>query len=90
MIFFYSEQEGQIVLLLNETATTSESSGNACLMLVQECDLPFVSLSTPNSLNSWKLDELTVHIILITFMDMLGICHQLMEILHAFSMISII
>ncbi|KAL3519652.1 hypothetical protein ACH5RR_017801 [Cinchona calisaya] len=51
-------KEGQLVLLLNESATTSESSGNAYLMIVQACDLPFVLLSKSTGLNSWKLDEL--------------------------------
>ncbi|XP_060191853.1 anaphase-promoting complex subunit 4 [Lycium barbarum] len=51
-------KEGQIVLLLNETATTSESSGNAYMMILQAGELPFVSLSRSNALNSWKLHEL--------------------------------
>nr|XP_016445990.1 PREDICTED: anaphase-promoting complex subunit 4-like isoform X1 [Nicotiana tabacum] len=51
-------KEGQIVLLLDETATTSESSGNAYMMILQAGDLPFVSLSKSNTLNSWKLHEL--------------------------------
>lgn len=51
-------KESQIVLLLNETATTSESSGNAYMMILQAGDLPFVSLSRSTSANSWKLHEL--------------------------------
>ncbi|KAG5622681.1 hypothetical protein H5410_007899 [Solanum commersonii] len=51
-------KEGQIVLLLNETATTSESSGNAFMMILQAGDLSFVSLSRSTSPNSWKLHEL--------------------------------
>lgn len=57
---FYSKQEGQIILLLNEMAATSESSGNACMMLIQVGDLPFVSISRLSNLASWKLDEITV------------------------------
>ncbi|KAK3013402.1 hypothetical protein RJ639_009463, partial [Escallonia herrerae] len=51
-------KESQIVLLLNETSTTSESSGNACMMIVQGNDLPFVSLARSTSLSCWKLHEL--------------------------------
>ncbi|KAK9267431.1 hypothetical protein L1049_009857 [Liquidambar formosana] len=51
-------KESQIVLLLNETTTTSESSGNAHMMIVQASDLPFVSVSRSASLNHWKLHEL--------------------------------
>ncbi|XP_055803934.1 anaphase-promoting complex subunit 4 [Solanum dulcamara] len=51
-------KEGQIVLLLNENATTSESSGNAYMMILQAGDLPFVSPSRSTTPNSWKLHEL--------------------------------
>ncbi|XP_059659639.1 anaphase-promoting complex subunit 4 [Cornus florida] len=54
-------KESQIVLLLNETTTTSESSGNAYMMLVQASDLPFVSVSRSNSQNYWNLHELKDH-----------------------------
>ncbi|KAI5656969.1 hypothetical protein M9H77_25762 [Catharanthus roseus] len=52
-------KEGQIILLLNEMVATSESSGNACMMLIQVGDLPFVSISRLSNLASWKLDEIT-------------------------------
>ncbi|KAA8515340.1 hypothetical protein F0562_018430 [Nyssa sinensis] len=51
-------KESQIVLLLNETITTSESSGNACMMIVQASDLPFASVSRSSTLNYWNLHEL--------------------------------
>ncbi|KAK4361049.1 hypothetical protein RND71_020001 [Anisodus tanguticus] len=51
-------KEGHIVLLLNETATTSDSSGNAYMMILQAGDLPFVCLSRSNTPNSWKLHQL--------------------------------
>ncbi|EXB51820.1 Anaphase-promoting complex subunit 4 [Morus notabilis] len=51
-------KESQIVLLLNETTTTSESSGDACMMIVQATDLPFVSISRSTCMDSWKLHEL--------------------------------
>ncbi|XP_050367855.1 anaphase-promoting complex subunit 4 [Argentina anserina] len=51
-------KENQIVLLLNETTTTSESSGNACMMIVQANDLPFESITRSTSLNSWTLHQL--------------------------------
>ncbi|KAJ8549636.1 hypothetical protein K7X08_033343 [Anisodus acutangulus] len=51
-------KEGHIVLLINETAITSDSSGNAYMMILQAGDLPFVSLSRSNTPNSWKLHQL--------------------------------
>ncbi|CAK9141794.1 unnamed protein product [Ilex paraguariensis] len=51
-------KEGQIVLLLNETTVTSESSRNACMMIVQASDLPFVPIARSTNLNYWKLHEL--------------------------------
>lgn len=63
--------------MLDETVTTSESSGNAYMMILQASDLPFVSLSKSNTLNSWKLHELQVYDIItpphicINFLDTL-------------------
>ncbi|KAL0321207.1 UNVERIFIED_CONTAM: Anaphase-promoting complex subunit [Sesamum radiatum] len=51
-------KEEQIVLLLNEVTAASESSGNACMMIIQAAELPFVSISRSSILNSWNLDEL--------------------------------
>ncbi|KAM7530711.1 hypothetical protein LguiB_034121 [Lonicera macranthoides] len=51
-------KESQIVLLLNETSNSSESSGNACMMIVQASDLPFASVTRSTCLNYWNLDEL--------------------------------
>ncbi|XP_034214411.1 anaphase-promoting complex subunit 4 isoform X2 [Prunus dulcis] len=51
-------KESQIVLLLNETTATSESSGTASMMIVQANDLPFVSISRSTGLNYWKLHQL--------------------------------
>lgn len=51
-------KETQIVLLLNETSTTSESSANACMMIVQANYLPFVSIASSSTLNCWKLNDL--------------------------------
>ncbi|PRQ28754.1 putative anaphase-promoting complex subunit 4 [Rosa chinensis] len=53
-----SVNESQIVLLLNETTTTSESSGDACMMIVQANDLPYVSITRSSSLNYWNLHQL--------------------------------
>ncbi|CAL5324651.1 unnamed protein product [Camellia sinensis] len=50
--------ESQIVLLLNESTTSSESSSNGCMMIVQAIDLPFVSISRSTGLNRWNLHEL--------------------------------
>ncbi|XP_057796354.1 anaphase-promoting complex subunit 4 [Salvia miltiorrhiza] len=49
-------KEEQIVLLLNDVNTGSESSGNSCMMMVQTVDLAFVSIS--RSSPSWNLHEL--------------------------------
>ncbi|PON50410.1 Anaphase-promoting complex subunit [Trema orientale] len=51
-------KESQIVLLLNDTTSSSESSGDACMMIVQATDLPFVSISRSTCINYWKLHEL--------------------------------
>ncbi|KAH7545917.1 hypothetical protein FEM48_Zijuj01G0145100 [Ziziphus jujuba var. spinosa] len=51
-------KESQIVLLLNETNTNSESSGDACMLIVQAKDLPFVSISRSTCPNFWKLLQL--------------------------------
>ncbi|KAL0310674.1 UNVERIFIED_CONTAM: Anaphase-promoting complex subunit [Sesamum angustifolium] len=51
-------KEEQMVLLLNEVTAVSESSGNACMMIIQAAELPFVSISRSSILNSWNLDEL--------------------------------
>ncbi|KAH6825124.1 Transducin/WD40 repeat-like superfamily protein, partial [Perilla frutescens var. hirtella] len=51
-------KEEQIVLLLNDINMGSESSGNACMMMVQTEDLAFVSISRSSVLPSWNLHEL--------------------------------
>ncbi|KAL6990978.1 hypothetical protein U1Q18_009098 [Sarracenia purpurea var. burkii] len=53
-------KETQIVLLLNESTNSSESSGNACMVIVQVNDLPFVPISRSTGLNHWNLHELKV------------------------------
>ncbi|XP_057512090.1 anaphase-promoting complex subunit 4 isoform X2 [Actinidia eriantha] len=51
-------KESQIVLLLNESTSSSEISGNACMMIVHASDLPFASISRSTGLNDWDLHEL--------------------------------
>ncbi|XP_057992517.1 anaphase-promoting complex subunit 4 isoform X2 [Hevea brasiliensis] len=51
-------KDTHIVLLLNGTVTSSESSGDACMMVVQARDLPFISLSRSSLLNIWKSHQL--------------------------------
>ncbi|KAK6133393.1 hypothetical protein DH2020_032857 [Rehmannia glutinosa] len=51
-------KEEQIVLLLNEVTMASESSGNACMMIIQASDLTFQSISRSSILDSWNLHEL--------------------------------
>ena len=55
------KQESQIVLLLNESTSSSEISGNACMMIVQASDLPFASISRSTGLNDWDLHKLMVY-----------------------------
>ncbi|GMH05392.1 hypothetical protein Nepgr_007232 [Nepenthes gracilis] len=50
-------KEHQIVLILNESTATSDSSKSALMMIVQASDLPFVPSSRTSS-NFWKLCEL--------------------------------
>ncbi|XP_062087338.1 anaphase-promoting complex subunit 4 [Humulus lupulus] len=56
-------KESQIVLLLNDTTTSSESSGDACMLIVQAADLPFASISRSTCIDFWKLHELKDNII---------------------------
>ncbi|KAF3451562.1 hypothetical protein FNV43_RR07657 [Rhamnella rubrinervis] len=56
-------KESQIVLLLNETATTSESSGDARMLTVEANDLPFVSIPLSASLNHWNLHQLKDYVV---------------------------
>lgn len=51
-------KENQIVLLLNETSTTSDSSENACMMIVEANSLPFMSIDRSSTVNSWKIHDL--------------------------------
>lgn len=60
MNLFGCKQDGQIVLLLNETASTSESSVGSCMMVVQADNLPFVSLPRSPCLDNWKVLQLKV------------------------------
>lgn len=57
----YLIQESQLVLLLNETSTSSENSGEGCMMIVQASDLPFVPISRSTKLNHWELHHLKVN-----------------------------
>ncbi|KAJ7946905.1 Anaphase-promoting complex subunit 4 [Quillaja saponaria] len=50
-------KESQIVLLLNETTSSSESTGDACMMILQASDFPFVKISR-SCMNMWKLHEM--------------------------------
>ncbi|KAJ4825108.1 Anaphase-promoting complex subunit 4 [Turnera subulata] len=51
-------KDSQVVLLLNGTATLSESSGDACMMLMQADQLPFVSISRSTCLDLWQLNQI--------------------------------
>lgn len=52
------KQDTQIVLLLNHATTTSESTVDGCMMILQASDLPFVSVSRPAYADVWRLKEL--------------------------------
>ena len=49
---------------MNETSANSEGSGEACMMVVQTGDLPFISISRSSCLNQWELEDLKVVLIL--------------------------
>lgn len=51
-------KESQIVLLLNESTQSSESSGSAIMMMAQSNELPFESLSRLSGLSHWNFLEL--------------------------------
>ncbi|XP_073122681.1 anaphase-promoting complex subunit 4 isoform X2 [Henckelia pumila] len=51
-------RDAQLVLLLNEVTSTSESSGNARMMIIEAAGLPFVRISRSSSLKSWNFHEL--------------------------------
>ncbi|XP_050212852.1 anaphase-promoting complex subunit 4 isoform X2 [Mercurialis annua] len=51
-------KDTQVVLLLNKTETSSESSGEARMMVVQASELPFASISRSTSPNIWKMHQL--------------------------------
>ncbi|KAL6538630.1 Anaphase-promoting complex subunit 4 [Orobanche gracilis] len=51
-------KEEQIVFLLNKVSTASESSGNACMMIVQASNLTFRPISRSFILDTWNLHKL--------------------------------
>lgn len=55
------KQDKQLVLLLNTTSASPEGSGEACMMVVQIGDLPFISISGSSCLNQWEIDNLKVN-----------------------------
>ncbi|XP_022142094.1 anaphase-promoting complex subunit 4 [Momordica charantia] len=56
-------KDGQIVLLLNETASTSESCVSSYMMVVQANDLPFAPMSRSPSLDDWKVHQLKDYVV---------------------------
>ncbi|CAA0841182.1 Anaphase-promoting complex subunit 4 [Striga hermonthica] len=51
-------KEEQIVLLLNQETTDPESSGNACMMIIQASNLKFRPISRSSVIDSWNPHEL--------------------------------
>ncbi|KAI3904656.1 hypothetical protein MKW98_014836 [Papaver atlanticum] len=51
-------KDTQIVLLLNETVTASDSSGSGHLMILRATDLPFVSVASSSYSHFWNLQKL--------------------------------
>ncbi|OIW20892.1 hypothetical protein TanjilG_24970 [Lupinus angustifolius] len=51
-------KDSQVVLLLNKNSTTSESTGDGCLMILQASDLPYVSISRSACIDAWRLQDL--------------------------------
>ncbi|XP_038979623.1 anaphase-promoting complex subunit 4 isoform X2 [Phoenix dactylifera] len=61
-------KQREIVLLLNEAITTSESPGRSWMMMVQISDLSFMPLSRLGPANLWKLHELKLpEVLLVSF-----------------------
>ncbi|XP_022949706.1 anaphase-promoting complex subunit 4 [Cucurbita moschata] len=56
-------KDGQIVLLLNETASTSESSVGSYMMIMQADELPFVSMPRSPCLINWKVHQLKDYVV---------------------------
>lgn len=56
-------KDKELVLLMNETSENSEGSGEACMMVVQTGDLPFISISKTRCLNQWELEDLKSSIV---------------------------
>ncbi|WZY69112.1 hypothetical protein YC2023_001352 [Brassica napus] len=56
-------KDKELVLLMNETSENSEGSGEACMMVVQTGDLPFISISRTRCLNQWELEDLKSSIV---------------------------
>ncbi|CAL1372682.1 unnamed protein product [Linum trigynum] len=48
-------KDTQVVLLLNGTTNTPETPGDACMMIVQANELPFVPVSQSRDLSLWKM-----------------------------------
>ncbi|XP_010538367.1 PREDICTED: anaphase-promoting complex subunit 4 isoform X2 [Tarenaya hassleriana] len=51
-------KDSELVLLLNKTSINPEGAGEACMMVVQAGDLPFISISRSSCPNLWELDHL--------------------------------
>nr|AGN12862.1 putative anaphase-promoting complex subunit 4 [Leavenworthia alabamica] len=51
-------KDKELVLLMNKTSENSDGSGEACMMVIQTGDLPFISISSSSSLDKWELDDL--------------------------------
>uniref|UniRef100_A0A7N0VEL6 Anaphase-promoting complex subunit 4 n=1 Tax=Kalanchoe fedtschenkoi TaxID=63787 RepID=A0A7N0VEL6_KALFE len=58
LVDLYSYKESEIILLLNEKVSTSESSANAVMMSLRGSELPFVTLTQSTCLSTWILHEL--------------------------------
>ncbi|KAF2586367.1 hypothetical protein F2Q70_00034755 [Brassica cretica] len=56
-------KDKELVLLMNETSANSEGSGEACMMVVQTGNLPFISISRSTCLNQWELEDLKSSIV---------------------------
>uniref|UniRef100_A0A1J3IVY5 Anaphase-promoting complex subunit 4 n=1 Tax=Noccaea caerulescens TaxID=107243 RepID=A0A1J3IVY5_NOCCA len=62
-------KDKQLVLLLNTTSASPEGSGEACMMVVQIGDLPFISISGSSCLNQWEIDNLKGSIVYLQMED---------------------
>lgn len=59
-LYLFPKQENQIVLLLNESESNSDTSERSLMVMIQASDLPFISVPLCMSDNIFFLHQLEV------------------------------